>query len=131
MVTDAQSGISIVTPQAFDLGTSQTPGSVRLAVISACQGIACPMWGSVLVVAPGATTGIHHHGEQDAIAYVLAGTCVVRWGERGEFATTTQAGDFLRVPGVASAHGDQPILDQIAPPDRRKKHAHPDRSQSA
>lgn len=98
MVTDAQSGISIVTPQAFDLGTSQTPGSVRLAVISACQGIACPMWGSVLVVAPGATTGIHHHGEQDAIAYVLAGTCVVRWGEPGEFADNDASRRFPACP---------------------------------
>jgi hypothetical protein len=29
------------------------------------------MWGGVFVVEPGAKTGIHHHGEQETIAYVL------------------------------------------------------------
>jgi uncharacterized RmlC-like cupin family protein len=98
MTANAQSCISIVSPQAFDAGTSQTPGSERLAAISASQGIVCPMWGGVFVVAPGGKTGIHHHGEQDTIAYVLAGTCLVRWGERGEFTATAHAGDFLHVP---------------------------------
>src|SRR5579863_7272631 len=98
MTANAQSGISIVSPQAFDAGTSQTPGSERLAAISASQGIVCPMWGGVFVVAPGGKTGIHHHGEQDTIAYVLVGTCLVRWGERGEFTATAHAGDFLHVP---------------------------------
>jgi hypothetical protein len=47
MNTNAQSGISIVTPRAFDTGTSQTPGSERLAAMSASHGIASPMWGVV------------------------------------------------------------------------------------
>lgn len=98
MDTNAQSGISIVTPRAFDPGTSQTPGSERLAAISASHGIASPMWGGLFVVAPGGRTGIHHHGEQATIAYVLAGTCLVRWGERGEFSTEAHCGDFLHVP---------------------------------
>jgi len=98
MATNAQSGISIVTPRAFDPGTSQTPGSERLAAISASRGIASPMWGGLFVVAPGGRTAIHHHGEQDTIAYVLAGTCLVRWGERGEFSAKAGCGDFLHVP---------------------------------
>jgi uncharacterized RmlC-like cupin family protein len=99
MSAHAQSGISIVSPQAFDPGTSQTPGSERLAAISANHGIATAMWGGLFVVAPGGRTGIHHHGEQDTIAYVLEGTCLVRWGERGEFSATARSGDFLYVPG--------------------------------
>src|SRR4029077_18288037 len=43
-------------------------------------------------------TGIHHHGEQQTIAYVLSGACEVRWGERGEFTMTAKVGDFLHVP---------------------------------
>jgi uncharacterized RmlC-like cupin family protein len=56
------------------------------------------MWGGVFTVEPGARTGIHHHGEQQTIAYVLEGTCEVRFGERGEFAATATAGDFIHVP---------------------------------
>jgi hypothetical protein len=32
---------------------------------------------------PGARTGIHHHGAQHTIVYVLSGSSYVRWGERG------------------------------------------------
>jgi len=42
--------------------------------------------------------GIHHHGEQHTIVYVLIVFCYVRWGERGEWNATLQAGDFLYVP---------------------------------
>jgi uncharacterized RmlC-like cupin family protein len=56
------------------------------------------MWGGIFIVEPGAKTGIHHHGEQETIAYVLDGECVVRWGERGEFSGHAKAGDFIHVP---------------------------------
>ncbi len=56
------------------------------------------MWGGLFVVAPGARTGIHHHGEQHTIAYVVSGSASVRWGDRGEFHDTLEAGDFLFVP---------------------------------
>jgi uncharacterized RmlC-like cupin family protein len=42
------------------------------------------MWGGTFLVEPGAKTGIHHHGEQDTIVYVLEGEATVRWGNRGE-----------------------------------------------
>ena len=35
------------------------------------------MWGGLFEVEPGARTGIHHHGEQQTIAYVLSGVCEV------------------------------------------------------
>jgi uncharacterized RmlC-like cupin family protein len=56
------------------------------------------MWGGLFLVEPGARTGIHHHGEQHTIAYVLSGSSYVRWGERGEFDATLKSGDFLFVP---------------------------------
>jgi oxalate decarboxylase/phosphoglucose isomerase-like protein (cupin superfamily) len=58
-----------------------------------------PDVGGLFVVAPGARTTIHHHGEQATIAYVLAGACLVRWGERGEFSAMAHCSDFLHVPG--------------------------------
>jgi len=56
------------------------------------------LWGGIFEVEPGARTGVHHHGSQETVAYVLSGTCEVRWGEKGEFTAQAQAGDFIHVP---------------------------------
>jgi uncharacterized RmlC-like cupin family protein len=92
------SAIRVVRPDQFDSSTAQTPGSNRTAAIYPGAGIGSPMWGGLFLVEPGAQTGIHHHGEQHTIAYVLSGTSYVRWGDRGEFDATVKAGDFLHVP---------------------------------
>jgi uncharacterized RmlC-like cupin family protein len=90
--------IHVIRPEQFDSATAQTPGSKRTAAIYPKVGIDSPMWGGLFLVEPGARTGIHHHGDQHTIAYVLSGTCTVRWGDRGEFDVTAHAGDFLSVP---------------------------------
>jgi uncharacterized RmlC-like cupin family protein len=90
--------IRIVGPARFDPGTEQTPGSVRLAAVAPQLGIQSALWGGLFVVKPGARTGIHHHGEQQTIAYVLSGICDVRWGARGEGGARAKAGDFIHVP---------------------------------
>jgi uncharacterized RmlC-like cupin family protein len=92
------SSIRVVHPDQFNAATAQTPGSKRTAAIYPGAGFGSPMWGGLFLVEPGAQTGIHHHGEQHTIAYVLSGTCYVRWGDRGECDATAQAGDFLFVP---------------------------------
>jgi len=92
------SPVRVVSPTEFDLGTAQTPGSERRAAITPALGIDTTMWGGLFKVMPGARTGIHHHGEQQTIAYVLSGICEVRWGEQGEFAAVARAGDFIHVP---------------------------------
>jgi uncharacterized RmlC-like cupin family protein len=91
--------IRIIGPSQFDAGTAQTPGSTRLAAVSPAVGVASGLWAGIFVVEPGAATGIHHHGEQETIAYVLEGECCVRWGEHGEFSAVARAGDFIHVPG--------------------------------
>jgi uncharacterized RmlC-like cupin family protein len=90
--------ISVVQPDQFSAGTSQTPGSRRLAAISPDMGIRSALWGGTFLVEPGAQTGIHHHGPQETIAYVLAGESFIQWGECGEHSLTARAGDFLHVP---------------------------------
>jgi uncharacterized RmlC-like cupin family protein len=97
-ITGVNSQIRIVSPAEFDRGTAQTPGSERLAAIAPQLGIETALWGGLFKVEPGARTRIHHHGEQQTIAYVLSGACEVRWGARREFAMTAKAGDFLHVP---------------------------------
>jgi uncharacterized RmlC-like cupin family protein len=62
------------------------------------MGIKTALWGGIFIVEPGANTGIHHHGEQETIAYVLEGECAVRWGEHGENRAAAHAGDFIHVP---------------------------------
>ncbi|HEY1576072.1 MAG TPA: cupin domain-containing protein [Terracidiphilus sp.] len=93
-----QQYIRVIHPDQLDSATAQTPGSQRFAAIHAGAGIESPMWGGLFLVEPGASTGIHHHGEQHTIAYVLSGSSYMRWGEQGEFNATLQAGDFLFVP---------------------------------
>jgi uncharacterized RmlC-like cupin family protein len=90
--------VRIVRPAQFDRGTAQTPGSERRSAIAADNGIATKLWGGIFTVEPGAKTGIHHHGEQETIAYVLEGDCLVRWGESGEYSEAAHAGDFIHVP---------------------------------
>jgi uncharacterized RmlC-like cupin family protein len=90
--------VSIVRPQQFSKGTSQTPGAVRFAAVCPELNIRSGLWGGTFLVEPGARTGIHHHGSQETIAYVLEGESRVEWGERGEHSVTVVAGDFLHVP---------------------------------
>ena len=90
--------IRVVRPDQFDSATAQTSGSLRLAAIHPGAGIESPIWGGLFRVEPGARTGIHNHGEQHTIVYVLSGSSYIRWGERGEFNATVHAGDFLFVP---------------------------------
>jgi uncharacterized RmlC-like cupin family protein len=90
--------IHIVSPDEFDRGTAQTPGSERRAAIASTLGIASAIWGGLFEVEPGARTGIHHHGEQETIAYVLSGVSEIRWGAKGEYTARAKAGDFIHVP---------------------------------
>jgi uncharacterized RmlC-like cupin family protein len=90
--------IRIVTPAQFDRGTAQTPGSERLAALAPSLGVETHLWGGLFVVEPGARTAIHHHGQQETLAYVLNGESYLRWGERGEFNAVARQGDFIHVP---------------------------------
>jgi uncharacterized RmlC-like cupin family protein len=92
------SPIRIVQPACFGRQTAQTPGSERRSAISTDTGVETALWGGIFVIEPAAQTGIHHHGEQETIAYVLEGYCLIRWGEHGEFSGVAQPGDFIHVP---------------------------------
>jgi len=91
---DRYQPVRIVQPALFNRQTAQTPGSERLSAIAGETG----MWGGIFVIEADAKTGIHHHGKQETIAYVLEGHCLVRWGEHGEFSGAAQPGDFIHVP---------------------------------
>jgi uncharacterized RmlC-like cupin family protein len=90
--------IRIVRADQFDIGTAQTPGSERRAAIAPELGISSGIWGGIFEVEPGARTGVHHHGPQETIAFVLRGDCEIRWGDKGEFVAQARPGDFIHVP---------------------------------
>jgi uncharacterized RmlC-like cupin family protein len=90
--------IHIVSPENFDSATEQTPGSERRAAIAPALGISSAIWGGLFEVEPGSRTGVHHHGQQETIAYVLSGICEIRWGAKGESVARAKAGDFIHVP---------------------------------
>lgn len=90
--------IRVVRPEEQSAGTAQTSGSQRRVAISRAQGVETGLWAGTFLVEPGSRTGIHHHGAQETVVYVLAGEALVRWGERGEHQATVRAGDFLHVP---------------------------------
>ena len=93
------STISVVHPAGLSTETQQTSGSLRMSAIAAMNGILSSLWAGIFVVEPSVKTGIHHHGEQDTVVYVLEGEATVRWGDFGEHSATVRAGDFLHVPG--------------------------------
>jgi len=94
----SKSTISIVHLAELSTETQQTSGSLRMSAIAAMQGIASSLWAGMFVVEPEGKTGIHHHGEQDTVVYVLEGEACVRWGDFGEYSATVRADDFLHVP---------------------------------
>jgi uncharacterized RmlC-like cupin family protein len=94
----SNSMISVVHPAGLSSETQQTSGSLRMSAIAAMNGIVSPLWAGIFVVEPSGKTGIHHHGEQDTVVYVLEGEACVRWGDFGEHSVTVRAGDFLHVP---------------------------------
>src|ERR1700722_8360078 len=91
----SNSTISVVHPTELSSETQQTPGSLRMSAIAAMHGIVSSLWAGIFVVEPSAQTGIHHHGEQDTVVYVLEGEACVRWGDLGKHSTVIRGGGFL------------------------------------
>jgi len=94
----SNSMISVVHPAELSTETQQASGSLSMSAIAATQGIVSQLWAGIFVVEPSAQTGIHHHGQQDTVVYVLEGEACVRWGDSGEHSAVVRAGDFLHVP---------------------------------
>ena len=53
------------------------------------------LWSGTVRTEPGATSGWHHHGEHDTVAYVVRGAFVV---ETEDGTVHGRAGDFVHIP---------------------------------
>lgn len=91
-------GIRIVSGQALDLNTPQTPGMTRAAAITHATTRANKLWAGTVTIHPQAKTGAHHHGELESVIYVVSGRARMRWGERLEYVAEAGPGDFIYVP---------------------------------
>lgn len=109
---DVSAAITVVRSADLNQETAQTPGSLRQEAISGRLDARPGLWAGTFLVQPGVRTGIHHHGEQETVVYVLEGESLVRWGERGEHSATVRAGDFVHVPGWLPHQEINPSLDR-------------------
>ena len=53
------------------------------------------LWSGRVLTDPGATSGWHHHGEHDTVAYVVAGVFAV---ETADGVVEAASGDFVHIP---------------------------------
>ena len=91
-------GVRVVTSDALDLNTPQTPGMNRAAAITTATAGAEKLWAGTVVIHPKAKTGAHHHGPVESVIYVVKGRARMRWGTRLEFTAEAGPGDFIWVP---------------------------------
>src|SRR6478736_5718943 len=91
-------GVRVVTSDALDINTPQTPGMNRAAAITHARTGASKLWAGTVTIHPNAKTGAHHHGELESVIYVVKGRARMRWGDHLEFAAEAGPGDFIYVP---------------------------------
>ena len=100
-------GVRVIRGDQLDPNTAQTPGMHRTAAINAARVGAQKIWAGTVHIHPNAKTGAHHHGALESVIYVVRGRARMRWGEKLEFVAEAGPGDFIYVPPVCAAPGDQ------------------------
>ena len=108
--------LRLVRADELSEGTAQTPGMRRRAAISGATTGATGLWLGETRVAPGASSGDHHHGESETGIYVVSGhpvfVCLGPDGE--EVRLTTSPGDFVHVPPHVPHREENPSPDEEA-----------------
>ncbi|MDQ1629493.1 MAG: hypothetical protein QOI54_3237 [Actinomycetota bacterium] len=93
------SGIRVVTADERSKNTPQTPGLLREVAFDSHSVVDGQLNAFLSTVEPAASTGAHHHGEQDTVLYVLSGTAAYAWGPDLENVVWAGEGDFVYIPG--------------------------------
>ena len=92
---------------AGDLAPGQsTPGMTRFEAI-----VLDDVWSGLVKTEPGATSGWHHHGEHDTIAYVVGGAFRVETADGAM--VQGDVGDFVHVP-ARTVHRESNPTSQTA-----------------
>ena len=93
--------LRVVRPHERDRSTAQTPGMQREAGVAASTVGAEKLWVGHVTMAPGMTSGAHHHGPVESSIYVISGRARFRFGEKLEQQVDVGPGDFVYVPPQA------------------------------
>ena len=80
-----------------------TPGMTRLEAV-----VLPDVWSGLARTEPGATSGWHHHGTHDTVAYVVSG--VFRVETAGEVVSAA-AGDFVHIPALTVHRESNPTQE--------------------
>ena len=82
-----------------------TPGMTRLEAV-----VLDDIWSGVARTDPGSTSGWHHHGNHDTVAYVVRGVFQV---ETAADVVSASAGDFVHIP-AHTVHRESNPTEQAA-----------------
>ena len=89
--------------------TGQTAGMVRWAAISGTTCGSARLWMGRTHVAPGASSGDHHHGDSETAIYVVSGHPVFVFAEDSEeVRLETGPGDYIFVPPYTPHREENP-----------------------
>src|SRR5262245_58398408 len=88
------SGVKFVSDTVIESGMSGPTGMGRATAFDfACTG-GRETWIGAVILQPDSKTGAHHHGRHEVAVYVVKGRGQIRWGERLEFTSEVNPGDF-------------------------------------
>ncbi|MEX2158739.1 MAG: cupin domain-containing protein [Dehalococcoidia bacterium] len=93
--------VRIVRPHERDTSTAQTAGMVREAGVAASTVGAEKIWVGYVTMAPGAASGVHHHGPLESSIYIISGRARFRFGDGLSEEAEAGPGDFIYVPPEA------------------------------
>jgi len=86
---------------------TQTPGMIREEALDTGQ-----IWSGIARTAPGNTSGWHHHGDWNTVAYVLSGAVRLECGPRGHTTICAEPGDFLFIPSAEIHRESNPTSEE-------------------
>ncbi|MEV7022145.1 cupin domain-containing protein [Kitasatospora sp. NPDC093558] len=101
---------------SLDDATTQSAGMRRLAAISGARVGAERLWMGQSHVAPGVSSGNHHHGDSESAIYVVSGRpeFVFLGEDGGERHIRTGPGDYVFVPPFLPHREENPSPDEDA-----------------
>ena len=109
--------LRIIRGGSLSAATAQTGGMQRSAAISGPLCGARALWMGQTVVAPGTSSGDHHHGESETGIYVVSGHPVFVFRDPATGSLTrleTQPGDYVWVPPHVPHREENPSGDTEA-----------------
>ncbi len=93
--------------------TRQTAGMTRLEAVSGKLAGSAKVWMGQTHVAPGTSSGDHHHGDTETAIYVLSGHPAFVFAEGGqEVRLSTEPGDYIFVPPYVPHREENPGAEE-------------------